>query len=143
MKVDSDWLKNQVAAVLSNNRVTEPRTWNGNNQVCIFHAPLLNPRIDYPPWLLPWLKPLWRSIKLPWQVSYPHQWFWDSCAHSIVLSYLDMKLAEGEIESLLYISRSTVKNHIYNLYQKMGVKSRVQLIHLVMRNEGGFIAEKH
>jgi DNA-binding CsgD family transcriptional regulator len=40
-----------------------------------------------------------------------------------------------DIENLLYISGSTVKNHIYNLYQKVGVKSRVQLIQLVMRNE--------
>jgi DNA-binding CsgD family transcriptional regulator len=48
-----------------------------------------------------------------------------------------------EIESLLYISRSTVKNHIYNLYQKLGVKSRVELIHLVMKSESSFMAEKH
>jgi DNA-binding CsgD family transcriptional regulator len=40
-----------------------------------------------------------------------------------------------EIEKELFISGSTVKNHIYNLYQKLGVKSRVQLIHLVMKSQ--------
>jgi DNA-binding CsgD family transcriptional regulator len=33
-----------------------------------------------------------------------------------------------EIEELLFISYNTVKNHIYSLYQKLGVKSRGQLI---------------
>jgi DNA-binding CsgD family transcriptional regulator len=37
-----------------------------------------------------------------------------------------------EIEERLFISFSTVKNHAYSLYRKMGVKSRAQLIHLVM-----------
>jgi DNA-binding CsgD family transcriptional regulator len=37
-----------------------------------------------------------------------------------------------EIEEELFVSFSTVKNHAYNLYRKLGVKSRAQLIHLVM-----------
>jgi DNA-binding CsgD family transcriptional regulator len=45
-------------------------------------------------------------------------------------------LVEGksnkEIEDLLCISFSTVKNHVYNLYRKFEVNSRAQLIHLVM-----------
>ncbi len=45
-------------------------------------------------------------------------------------------LVEGksnkEIEDLLCISFSTVKNHVYNLYKKMEVNSRAQLMHLVM-----------
>jgi DNA-binding CsgD family transcriptional regulator len=36
-----------------------------------------------------------------------------------------------EIEKLLFISYNTVKNHIYNIYQKLGVKSRGQMIHFV------------
>ncbi len=52
-------------------------------------------------------------------------------------------LVEGksnkEIEDSLCISFSTVKNHVYNLYKKLEVNSRAQLIHLVMvesaRNE--------
>lgn len=36
-----------------------------------------------------------------------------------------------EIESDLFISFNTVKNHIYRLYQKLGVNSRGQLMHLI------------
>ena len=38
-----------------------------------------------------------------------------------------------EIEDMLFISYNTVKNHIYNLYQKLGVKSRGQMIHFVLQ----------
>ena len=36
-----------------------------------------------------------------------------------------------EIEEALFISFNTVKNHIYNIYQKLHVKSRSQLIHFI------------
>ncbi len=39
-----------------------------------------------------------------------------------------------EIEGQLFISFNTVKNHIYNLYQKLGVNSRSQLMHLVLKS---------
>lgn len=39
-----------------------------------------------------------------------------------------------EIEDVLFISYNTVKNHIYNLYQKLGVKSRGQLINFVLES---------
>lgn len=39
-----------------------------------------------------------------------------------------------EIEERLFISVNTVKNHIYHVYQKLGIKSRSQLMHLVFRN---------
>ena len=35
-----------------------------------------------------------------------------------------------EIEEELFISLQTVKDHIYNIYQKTGVKNRVQLTNL-------------
>jgi DNA-binding CsgD family transcriptional regulator len=38
-----------------------------------------------------------------------------------------------EIGDLLFISERTVKNHIYNTYKKMGIKSRYQLITLIER----------
>lgn len=38
-----------------------------------------------------------------------------------------------EIEQALFISYNTVKNHIYNIYQKLGVRSRGQMIHFVHR----------
>ena len=37
-----------------------------------------------------------------------------------------------DIEHQLFISPHTVKNHIYRLYQKAGVNSRSQLIHLIL-----------
>ncbi|MFC2142337.1 LuxR C-terminal-related transcriptional regulator [Acidobacteriota bacterium] len=37
-----------------------------------------------------------------------------------------------EIEKMLFISYNTVKNHIYSIYRKLGVKSRGQMIHLVL-----------
>lgn len=36
-----------------------------------------------------------------------------------------------EIENILFVSIHTVKNHIYNIFRKLGVKSRHQLLHLV------------
>lgn len=39
-----------------------------------------------------------------------------------------------EIEGVLFISYNTVKNHIYNLYQKLGVKSRGQLINFILES---------
>ena len=46
-----------------------------------------------------------------------------------------------EIEERLYISLNTVKNHIYHLYQKLGIKRRSQLMHLVLKNN--HIASDH
>jgi streptogramin lyase/DNA-binding CsgD family transcriptional regulator len=36
-----------------------------------------------------------------------------------------------DVENELYISLKTVKCHVYNIYQKMGVKTRLELIHLI------------
>lgn len=35
-----------------------------------------------------------------------------------------------EIEDILFISHGTVKNHVYHIYQKLEVNSRVQLVNL-------------
>ena len=42
-------------------------------------------------------------------------------------------LSNKEIEQGLFISPHTVKNHIYNIFQKTGVKSRGQLTNLILR----------
>ncbi|MCU0285531.1 MAG: LuxR C-terminal-related transcriptional regulator, partial [Acidobacteria bacterium] len=39
-----------------------------------------------------------------------------------------------DIEDVLYISVRTVKNHIYNIYQKFGVNSRLELIHEIQKS---------
>src|SRR5512140_1581324 len=33
--------------------------------------------------------------------TYPFQWFWDSCFHTVVLSHFDVERARTEIRSLL------------------------------------------
>ena len=38
-----------------------------------------------------------------------------------------------EIEAALFISYHTVKNHVYNLYQKLGIKNRYELVHFITK----------
>ncbi|MGD8538486.1 MAG: helix-turn-helix transcriptional regulator [Candidatus Aminicenantes bacterium] len=40
-------------------------------------------------------------------------------------------MSNADIEKKLYISSHTVKNHIYHIYQKLGVKNRVQISNLI------------
>ena len=42
-----------------------------------------------------------------------------------------------EIEGKLFISYHTVKNHVYNLYQKLGVKTRHELVHFITKSQVG------
>ncbi len=41
-------------------------------------------------------------------------------------------MSNKEIQAALFISHNTVKNHVYNIYQKMNVKSRLQLVSVVL-----------
>ena len=41
-----------------------------------------------------------------------------------------------QMEESLHISIHTVKSHVYNLYRKMNVKNRHQLIHVVSSSQG-------
>lgn len=41
-------------------------------------------------------------------------------------------MSNKEIQATLFISHHTVKNHVYKIYQKMNVKSRLQLISVVL-----------
>ena len=52
----------------------------------------------------------------------------------ILMLMLDGK-SNREIEEMLFISYHTVKNHIYNLYQKLGINSRYELIHFFVKKE--------
>ena len=49
-----------------------------------------------------------------------------------VISLMATGLANKEIADRLCISSLTVKNHVYNIYQKTGVKSRVQMLRYFM-----------
>jgi ligand-binding sensor domain-containing protein/DNA-binding CsgD family transcriptional regulator len=48
-----------------------------------------------------------------------------------VLGLILQGKSNKKIETELYISGKTVKNHVYNLYQKLGVKSRLELANAV------------
>ena len=96
-------LREQVIQMLRSNRVEEERDWNGNRRLVTYHAPSLG---SEPPDWRTWITWPWRDIIRPWQVRYPHQWFWDSCAHAVVLCHIDIALARSEVEALLYAQRA-------------------------------------
>lgn len=67
----------------------------------------------------------------------------DSLCSKYAISKREREIAElillgksnKEIEANLFISMGTVKNHIYSLYQKLGINSRGQLVHLFLEFE--------
>lgn len=129
-----DWLKEHCLRILQKNRVKEIRGWNGTIQECVYHAPILSLEIKYPSNLPPWLRGIWRwwwSIRLPWIPRYPHQWFWDSCAHAIVLSHLDIELARKEIESLLYAQKEDgfIPHMVWNTQKMHWVDKVLRLLY--------------
>ena len=96
-EIDMDWLKAETQTLFAKNKVTQIRGCNGSNQEVIYRAPSLNPAEAPPSGLPKWLHWAWKSweyLKAPWEVRYPHQWFWDSGAHAIVLSHFDSPLAK-------------------------------------------------
>ncbi len=107
-EVELGQLKEEVRELFAKNRVTQERNCKGLSYRVTYHAPSLNSEEASPagiPKWLGWVWKAWRQIKSPWEVKYPHQWFWDSCAQAIVLAHLDLDLARKEIESLLYAQR--------------------------------------
>lgn len=67
-----EWLEPEVRRVLDRNRQTG-EAWNG---------------VEY-------------DFVCPSAVTYPFQWFWDSCFHAIVLGHLDRERARSEVAGLL------------------------------------------
>jgi DNA-binding CsgD family transcriptional regulator len=53
-----------------------------------------------------------------------------------IVSLLNQGLASKEIAYQLKIKTLTVKNHVYNIYQKTGVKNRVELLNLFRQSPG-------
>ena len=70
---DLQWLKTVVTNIHIKNRQRGHATWSGH---------------DF-------------DFTCPSSVTYPFQWFWDSCFHAIALSHIDLAKAEAEIKSLL------------------------------------------
>ena len=70
---DVHWLKKIVSGIHEKNRQRGTADWCGHSY----------------------------DFTCPSHVTYPFQWFWDSCFHAIALSHLDIKKAEAELVSLL------------------------------------------
>lgn len=79
--IDIPWLRSACALLFSQNRAVRPA---GAGAGIPYHAPSLA-----------------RDRSFGFSRKYPHQWFWDSCAHAIALSHLDLPAAEQEVLSLL------------------------------------------
>ena len=52
-----------------------------------------------------------------------------------IISLINSGQSNEEIGSRLFISTSTVKNHIYHIYRKTGVHNRVELLNAVMNGD--------
>ncbi len=52
-----------------------------------------------------------------------------------IVDYISMGLSNKEIGEKLFISSNTVKNHVYNIYKKVNVKNKVELINLVNKGD--------
>ncbi|AZV58544.1 response regulator transcription factor [Clostridium sp. AWRP] len=52
-----------------------------------------------------------------------------------IADYICMGLSNKEIGEKLFISANTVKNHVYNIYKKVNVKNKVELINLINRRD--------
>ena len=48
-----------------------------------------------------------------------------------VLQLILVGKRNAEIEKALFISPHTVRNHIYNIYQKLGIRNRIQIVNLI------------
>lgn len=46
-----------------------------------------------------------------------------------IAGYVCEGKSNKEIAEMLFISQNTVRNHIYNIYKKIGVKNKIELIH--------------
>lgn len=80
LPIDIDWLKGTVTRLFDGNRLVRR---DASGKEWTYHAPSLG---SFPG-------------------RYPHQWFWDSCAHAIALRHVDIGLARQEVMSLLAVQR--------------------------------------
>ena len=57
-----------------------------------------------------------------------------STAERRVLELLCEGLTNPQIADRLYLSRRTVQSHLYNIFKKLGVSSRTELVALAVRS---------
>jgi ligand-binding sensor domain-containing protein/DNA-binding CsgD family transcriptional regulator len=78
-----------------------------------------------------------RQKKQPWRQEIDAEIFFSRFSFSNREKEIIKLLLKGknkqEIEAELFISPHTVKNNIYNIYQKLGVKNRLQIIKLIQK----------
>lgn len=58
-----------------------------------------------------------------------------SARETEIIGLIARGMSNDEIMDELFISASTVRNHIYNIYRKIGINSRGQLLHLLIEME--------
>ena len=51
-----------------------------------------------------------------------------------IIELLIKGLSNSQIADTLFISQKTVKNHIYHIYQKLGIKNRLELINKILNS---------
>jgi len=61
------------------------------------------------------------SFCVPSNVTYPFQWFWDSCFHAIVWSHIDIEQAKEELRTLLRAQRKSGRIPHRIAWEKMRV----------------------
>ncbi len=52
-----------------------------------------------------------------------------------VLGFLLKGKSNKEIANLTYVSTETIKSHLHNIYEKLGVKSRLETIVLLLKEK--------
>ena len=61
------------------------------------------------------------SFCVPSNITYPFQWFWDSCFHAIVWSHIDVEQAKEELRTLLRAQRKSGRIPHRIAWEKMRV----------------------
>ena len=70
----ADFVRREAARILTQNRRVGHAAWNGHDYAYVVPSPN----------------------------SYPFQWFWDSCFHTIALTHVNLDWAREELVTLLH-----------------------------------------
>lgn len=73
----AEFVRREAARIMTRNRRTGQATWNGRYYAYVVPSP----------------------------VSYPFQWFWDSCFHAISLTHINLVWAREELITLLHAAQ--------------------------------------